>query len=81
MISSQTEYRKAREEIEHLTRWLSRLENEKATVRKGITVASIRKMISRLQDELAEYEAAGASTLPVPEKQTEPNDGDVEQEA
>lgn len=81
MISSQTEYQKAREELDHLTRWLSRLENEKVAVRKGLTVASIRKMISRLQDELAEYEAAGALTPPVSEEQTEPNDGDVGQEA
>ena len=60
MISSKTEYLKAREELQHLTHWLSRLENEKATVRKSLTTASIRKMISRLQEELAEYEAAAA---------------------
>lgn len=79
MISSQKEYQKAREELEHLTRWLSRLENENAAVRKGLTVASIRKMISRLQDELAEYDTAGASTLPVPEEETKPSGGDAEQ--
>jgi predicted nuclease with TOPRIM domain len=80
LISSQTEYKKAREELDHLSRWLSRLESENATVRKGLTVASIRKMISRLQDELAEYETAVASNLPVPEEQTNADD-DVEHEA
>ena len=80
MISSQTEYQKAREELEHLTHWLSRLEIEKAVVRKGLTVASIRKMISRLQEELAEYEAAGAAILPTRKEQTEPNAAKDEQE-
>ena len=81
MISSQSEYQKVREELDHLARWLSRLESENVTIRKGLTVASIRKMICRLQEELAEYEAAGASTLPVPKEQTESNDGDIGQDA
>ena len=75
MISSQKEYQKARDELRYLTDWLSRLESEKATARKGLTTASIRKMIARLQDELAEYEAAGAAILPTPEERAEPNDG------
>jgi len=78
LISSLTEYQKTLEELEYLTHWLSRLENEKAAANKGLTVASIRKMISRLQEELAEYEAAGASVLPSREEQTEPNDSEVE---
>ena len=49
-------------------------------MRKGLTIASVRKMISRLQDELAEYEAAGALTPPVPKREPEPDNGDVEQE-
>lgn len=74
MISSETEYRKAREELEHLTRWLSRLENEEVTARKRLTCASIRRMICRVQEELAEYEARGVSTPPVSGEGTEPDD-------
>ncbi len=81
MISSQTEYQKVREELQDLTSWLSRLEEEKATARKGLTTASIRKMIARLQEELAEYEAARELRPPVPEQRAEPNDGGVEREA
>ena len=80
MISSQTEYQKAREELEHLNLWLSQLENGTTTVQKSFTVASIRKMISRLQEELAEYEVTGISTPSVREERTESNDGGVEQE-
>lgn len=80
MISSETEYHKAREELEHLTRWLSRLENEEVTASKGLTTASIRKMISRVQEELAEYEARGVSTPPVSEERTEPDDEGVERQ-
>lgn len=78
MISSETEYHKAREELEHLTRWLSRLENEEVTARKGLTTASIRKMISRVQEELAEYEATGVSPPPRSGEGTEPDDAGVE---
>jgi hypothetical protein len=81
VISSQTEYRKAREELEYLDDWLSRLDRENATERKGFTVASVRKMISQLQDELAEYEAAEATNSPLPEQKNKPNDGDVEHDA
>lgn len=81
MISSQMEYLKAREELQYLTHWLSRLEDENATARKGLTTASVRKMISRLQEELAEYETVGDSIPPAPEGRTKPNNGGVEQEA
>ena len=64
MISSETEYEKAREELEHLTRWLARLENKEVSERKGLTAASIRRMISRVQEEIAQYEAASVSTPP-----------------
>jgi hypothetical protein len=78
VISSQTEYQKAREELHHLTGWLSRLENEKATARKGLTTASIRRMISRLHEELAEYETADASNPPASGQRPEPDDGGIE---
>ncbi|MGA2059125.1 MAG: hypothetical protein ABSG67_01490 [Thermoguttaceae bacterium] len=77
MISSENEYQKAREEIEHLNRWLTRLETEKGTKFKGLTASSIRKMISRIQEELAKYEAANLSTQPALEDKPESND-DVE---
>ena len=59
MISSETEYQKAREELDHMARWLSRLEDENAAERKGLTTASVRKMIARLQEELAQYGSVG----------------------
>ncbi len=65
----------------HLTYWLSQLEEKKATARKGLTTASIRKMIARLQEELAEYEAAGELPPAAAEQRPEPNDGGVEREA
>ena len=74
MISSQTEYQKAREELDHLTRWLARIENEEANARKGLTTASIRRMICRVQEELAEYETMSVSAPPGSEKQTAPDD-------
>ena len=57
MISSETEYQKAREELDYLTRWLARLESSDAPRRKGITCAGIVKKISRIQKEVAEFEA------------------------
>jgi hypothetical protein len=81
MISSQTEYQKAREELQYLNHWLSRLENEKEIPRKGLTTASIRKMISRLQEELAEYEMSGDSILPASKEQSEPKDGGIERKS
>jgi hypothetical protein len=80
VISSQTEYLKAREELEYLNRWLARLESEKTTSRKGLTTASIRRMIVRLQEELAEYETADLSNSPASEDRADPNRGGVERE-
>lgn len=77
MISSKTEYQKAREELDYLGRWLSRLEDENAPARKGLTTAGVRRMISRLQDELAEYEATGALIPPGPGEKPEPDKGDA----
>ena len=79
MISSPTEYEKAREELQYLNQWLSRLENE--IPRKGLTTASVRKMISRLQEELAEYEASGDAVLPTSQEPTEPKEGGTGQNA
>jgi hypothetical protein len=74
LISSQPEYLKAREELDHLTRWLARIDSEDATVRKGLTTASIRRMICRVQEELAEYETMSVSVPPGSGKPTAPGD-------
>ena len=74
MISSQTEYQKAREELDHLTRWLARLESRQVTERKGLTAASVSAMIRRIQAEIDDYEAAGRSTPPGPQDVAAPDD-------
>jgi hypothetical protein len=73
LIYSHAEYQKAREQLQHLNCWLSRIENEKAALRKGLTTASIRRMISRLHTELAQYEAKGPEILPASEVPTNPS--------
>jgi hypothetical protein len=78
LISSQTEYQKAREELEHLSRWLARLETKDGTEFKGLTAASIRRMISRVQEEIAEYEATSLATPPASEKKPGPSDAGAE---
>jgi BMFP domain-containing protein YqiC len=75
LIASQTEYLRAREELEYLNDWLSRLEDKNATPHKAITSASVRKMIARLQEELAEYEAASVSSSPAFEERTDLDSG------
>lgn len=78
MISSETEYRKAREEVEHLTRWLARIEDREAAERKGLTAASIRRMISRVQEEIAEYEGASGPSSPRSRNGANPEDPGTE---
>ena len=74
MISSETEYQKAREELDHLNRWLASLEDKQDGAHKPLTTASIRKMICRVQEELAEYEAKIASASPASGKSAESDD-------
>ena len=74
MISSEAEYQKAREELDYLSDWLARLENQESADRKSLTSASVRRMISRVQEEIAEYEAAGASAPPGPQRRSQPGD-------
>ena len=81
MISSETEYQKAREEIEHLTAWLGRLEAKEVTERKGLTAASVRRMIARVHDEIAQYEAARASAPSDTGKRAERDEPDAERPA
>ena len=58
MISDPKQYEKAQAELRHLEDWLARLQQENPNPSKGLTKAGIRKMISRLHEELAEYEGS-----------------------
>lgn len=73
MISSETDYQKAREEVEHLSRWLARLETREGAEFKGLTAASIRRMIARVQEEIAEYEAGRLSFPLSSQKKAKPD--------
>lgn len=57
MISSATEYQKTQEELAYLHAWIQRLSGDTSTDRSGFTEASVRTMISRVEEEIAEYEA------------------------
>lgn len=78
MISSDSEYQKAREELEQLTAWLARLEKKEVAKRKGLTAASVRRMIARVHDEIAQYEAGLLSAPPQSEKGTKPDGAGAE---
>ena len=58
MISSEIEYNKAKEELEYLRGWAARLVNDMSSERAGITLLSVRSMISRVAEEIANYEAS-----------------------
>ncbi len=57
MISNASEYDKAQEEIRILQERLERLQQSHPLGDKGFTKAGIRRMIARLHEELALYEA------------------------
>ena len=61
MISTLTEYQKAQEEIRELEVRLERLQQSHPVGSKGFTKAGIRKLIARLQEELAIYEGSEAA--------------------
>ena len=56
MISNAQEYDKALDELRHMEDWLTRLQRDNPPPTKGLTKAGIRKRISRLHEELAEFE-------------------------
>ena len=58
MISTITEYEKAQEELHILEERLERLQETNPVGSKGFTKAGIRKMIARLQEELAIFEGS-----------------------
>ena len=66
MIETPVHYEKAREELRFMEDWLARLLREEPdesggrTPGKGLTKASVRKMIARLHEELALWEGGHA---------------------
>lgn len=58
MIADIMEYQKAQEEIDALEERLRDLRQSQPIGSKGFTKAGIRKMIARLHEELAVYEAS-----------------------
>jgi hypothetical protein len=61
MIADALEYERAQEEIRSLEEHLSRIQQEHPGHSKGFTKAGIRKLITRLHEELALYEGSEAS--------------------
>ena len=58
MICNPIEYERAQEEIRVLEQRLDRLQQTHPIGSKGFTKAGIRRMIARLQEELAVYEGS-----------------------
>ena len=78
MTLSKSEYLKAREELEYLKDWLARLAGDTVVQRDGFTAASVQKMISRVQKQIADYEAANVPTPPGLENRAELGDAGAE---
>lgn len=57
MISTPAEYEKAQAELQDLQDRLARLQRDHPIGEKGFTKAGIHKLIARLNEELAVYEA------------------------
>ena len=57
MISNPVEYAKALEELVFLEAWLNRVARAYPAPKKGMTKAGIRKLMARMHEELAVYEA------------------------
>lgn len=66
MIADQVEYEKAQEELRDLEARLERLRQAHPAGAKGFTKAGVRKMIARLHEELAVYEAGEEARQSVP---------------
>ena len=58
MITTHTEYYKAQTELRDLQHRLEMLQREHPIGEKGFTKAGIRKLIARLNEELAVYEGS-----------------------
>lgn len=66
MICTQTEYDKALDELRDLQDRLAKLQQEYPVGEKGFTKAGIRKLIARLNEELAVYEGSEEARLSPP---------------
>jgi CHASE3 domain sensor protein len=64
MIASINEYEKAQQELHGLESRLAKLQQDHPIGSKGFTKAGIRKMIARLQEELAMYEGSEEARMP-----------------
>lgn len=58
MISTKIEYEKAQVELRELQLRLEKLQEEHPVGEKGFTKAGIRKLIARLNEELAVFEGS-----------------------
>lgn len=58
MITTDIEYEKAQSELRDLQARLERLQREHPIGEKGFTKAGIRKLIARLNEELAVFEGS-----------------------
>ena len=58
MITTTVEYEKAQAELRHLEERLAELQRDHPIGEKGFTKAGIRKLIARLNEELAVYEGS-----------------------
>jgi prefoldin subunit 5 len=65
MIANEAEYQKARQEIRGLEERLEKLQQTHPIGSKGFTKAGIRKMIARLHEELAVFEASEEARQPI----------------
>lgn len=66
MIRTQTEYDKTLDELRDLQDRLAKLQQEHPVGEKGFTKAGIRKLIARLNEELAVYEGSEEARLSPP---------------
>jgi hypothetical protein len=57
MISTNTEFQRAQHELRDLTERLKKLQQSHPGGSKGLTKAGVQKMIARLHEELAIFEA------------------------
>ncbi len=67
MITTATEYEKAQSELRDLQDRLDKLQDEYPIGEKGFTKAGIRKLIARVNEELAIYEGSEEMRAQLPD--------------
>ena len=70
MINTQVEYNKALNELRDLQNRLAKIQLDHPVGEKGFTKAAIRKLIARLNEELAVYEGSEEARLSPPNQGT-----------